>query len=314
LQWVGLHEPTIQNDLAAALSVCYALRPRFVAEGEVEMLRFLLVVMTGSVLAAAVQAQGPAVKFKWQKGQILVYRVEHTTIVVDSVGESKNEVKSKLNLTKRWQVVDVDSAGVGTLQLSLTALRNETTAPDGTAMIFDSADPDKNADEASKAMAAFVNRPLATIRVDGCGRVVEVKESKQGGMNRFEALPPFNVIVPAQPVKDGQFWDRNYNITLDPPQGTGEKVPATQRYTCRQNTSHGVVIQVVTTLKKEPEAPADRIPLLQWLPEGEVEFDPQSGILRSAKLKIDKEVKGHQGDDSTYRFQSNYVEEYVGAK
>ncbi len=278
------------------------------------MLRFLLAVVTATVAGAAVQAQGPAVKFKWQKGQILVYRVEHTTSVLDTVGGSKNEVKSKLNLTKRWQVLDVDSAGVGTLQLSLTALRNETTAPDGTVSIFDSAEPDKNADETSKAMSAFVNRPLATVRVDGCGRVVEVKESKQGGMNRFEASPPFNAIVPAQTVKDAQFWDRNYNITLDPPQGTGEKVPATQRYTCKQHSSSGVVIQVTTTLKKEPEAPADRIPLLQWLPEGEIEFDGQAGIMKSARLKIDKEVKGHQGDDSAYRFQSNYVEEYIGAK
>ena len=43
-------------------------------------------------------------------------------------------------------------------------------------------------------------------------------------------------------------------------------------------------------------------------------FDPQTGIMQSAKLKIDKEVKGHQGDDSSYRLQSTYVEDYVGAK
>jgi hypothetical protein len=278
------------------------------------MLRFFLPIISGLALAASAGAQGPSVKFLWQKGQVLVYKVEHTSTVTDTVGETKAEAKTKLNLTKHWQVLDVDSAGIATMELSLTALRNETTAPDGTVTLYDSADPDKSTPEITKIMSTFVNRPLATIRVDGCGRVIEVKESKQGGANRFEATPPFNIIVPLQPVKEGQFWERSYNITLDPPQGTGEKFPASQKYTCKKVDKAGIVLQLTTTLKKEPEAAADRIPLFQWLPDGEAVFDPQTGMLKSAKLTIDRQVKGHQGEDSSYRLQSTYVEEYSGAK
>ena len=278
------------------------------------MFRYVLAINVTVLMATAVSAEPPVAKFVWQKGQVLVYKVEHTSTVTDTVADTKAEAKTKLNVTKRWQVLDVDSNGIGTLQLSLTALRNETTAPDGTVSLYDSADPERSSAELAKIMANFVNVPLATIRIDGCGRVVEVKDSKQGGANRFEATPPFDIIVPLQPVKEGQFWERNYNITLDPPQGTGEKFPASQRYVCKKCDNAGAVLQLTTTLKKEPEAAADRIPLLQWLPEGEAVFDPQTGMLKSAKLTIDREVKGHQGDDSSYRLQSTYVEQYVGAK
>ena len=34
--------------------------------------------------------------------------------------------------------------------------------------------------------------------------------------------------------------------------------------------------------------------------------------MHSANLKVDQEVKGHQGEGSFYHFQSTYNEQYVG--
>jgi len=53
----------------------------------------------------------------------------------------------------------------------------------------------------------------------------------------------------------------------------------------------------------------DRVPLLQLQPQGEIVFDLQAGRLRSATLRVDKELTGHQGEGSSYRFQSVYSEE-----
>ena len=53
------------------------------------------------------------------------------------------------------------------------------------------------------------------------------------------------------------------------------------------------------------------IPLFRMLPEGEVIFDTRSGYLRSARTVIEKELTGHQGEGSSYRFKSTYTEEYV---
>ena len=73
-------------------------------------------------------------------------------------------------------------------------------------------------------------------------------------------------------------------------------------------------ISVTTALKKKPDSAADEMPLLQFQPQGEIVFDTQAGLLRSARLSIDKEVTGHQGEGSRYRFQSTYAEEYAGSK
>src|SRR5207248_860124 len=130
------------------------------------------------------------------------------------------ETRTKLNLTKRWQVVNIDAADVATLQLSIQALRNEITRPDKEVLLFDSANPDKSTPELREALTSYIGPPLAILRVDSAGRVLEVKESKYGPASRYEASPPFVVQLPDVGAQPGQYWERNYAITIEPPQGT----------------------------------------------------------------------------------------------
>jgi hypothetical protein len=263
-----------------------------------------------SAAAAPAQTAGP---FHWQAGQTLIYRVEQTTQATDIVGDSKVESKTRLNLTKRWQVTAVDKAGVATLQLSLLALRHEITTPDGETLLYDSANLDKSTPQLREQLGRFVGAPLAVLRVDGFGRVVEVKESKFGGPGKYENELPFAGVFPAD-LKAGQTWERAYKITLEPPQGTGEKYDAVQKYVCKSVADGTATVAVTTELKSPPEALADRVPLLQSQPEGEIVFDVRAGRLRSSSLRIEKEIKGHQGEGSSYRYQSSYVEQYVGER
>src|SRR5262249_50783074 len=127
--------------------------------------------------AAPAQTAGP---FHWQAGQTLIYRVEQNTQATDIVRDRQVEAQTRPNPTKRWQVTAVDKAGVATLQLSLLALRHEITTPDGETLLYDSANPDKSTPQLREQLGRFVGVPLAVLRVDGYGRVAEVKESKFG--------------------------------------------------------------------------------------------------------------------------------------
>jgi hypothetical protein len=73
-----------------------------------------------------------------------------------------------------------------------------------------------------------------------------------------------------------------------------------------------VKVGVTTALSGLPESVADQVPLLQAQPEGEVVFDAAAGLVKGIALTIDKELKGHQGEGSSYRFRSTYREEYAG--
>src|SRR2546423_1137957 len=71
-------------------------------------------------------------------------------------------------------------------------------------------------------------------------------------------------------------------------------------------------ISLATELKNNPKAAADSIPLWQMLPGGEVVFDVKNGRLHKAQLTITKEVKNHQGENSSCTFNSTLSIEYAG--
>jgi hypothetical protein len=269
------------------------------------------------VLAALAPAQVQAPRLRWQAGQVLVYKVEQTTQAIETVGGAKAETNTRLNLTKRWQVLSVDAAGVATVQLSLQALSMETKSPSGETVAFNSASLDKPAaDKAAQALrdqlSKFIGPPLAVLRVDAIGRVVEVKESKFGSASRYEAELPFGCVLSEVPVAVGGQWTRLYSLTLAPPQGTGEKIAAMQTMSCKTITPTSLTVTLTTNLKEPPATAAARLPLLQYLPQGEIVFDLQTGRLQSSNLRIDRDEKGQQGEDSAYHLTSVYSEVYIG--
>jgi hypothetical protein len=285
----------------------------FPADKEEPMIqaRCLAATVTAWLLAVAtVSAQTAPAKFHWQAGQVLNYKVEQVTNETEVVGGTKVESTMKLSEMKRWQVLAVDSSGVATVQQSLTALRIEKT-DNGASVVFDSAHPDKSDAGMNEQLKKYVGTALATLRIDAQGKVVEVKESKYAPATRYENELPFSIVLPPTGIQSSQGWQRTYQVTLEPPLGTNEKYPAAQKYTCKEIAGQTARIAVATEIQGKPE---DQVPLVQFQPEGDITFDMQAGRLQKARLAIDKELKGHQGDDSSYHFKSVYTEEYVGDK
>jgi hypothetical protein len=273
----------------------------------------LIVVLTGLAFTSAASAQ-MTLRFRWQQDQVLLYRVEQTMSASESLSDGKTESKTKASLIKRWQVQSVDTSGVATVSLSLDKLRLETTTGSGEVLLFDSADPAKSDPQMKEQLSKYVGQTIAVIRMDGLGRLIEVKKSDFGPASRFEADLPFQLVFPAGAVQPGQSWERSYKVTLEPPQGTGEKYDAIQRYTFKSTAEGAAIFTLTTTMKTMPDSLLDRVPLLQSQPEGEITFDIRSGLMRSARLVIDKELKNHQGEGTSYRFQRTCVEEYIGNK
>jgi hypothetical protein len=263
-----------------------------------------------SVVLTASIASAQAPRFRWQTGQVLVYRTEHNTLASFTKDDTKSETKTRVQSIKRWQVLNVDASGVATLQMSLAALYFETVPPVGEPLVFDSTHLDKSNPELRKQYENFVGQALVVVRVDGQGKVVEVKEARPGySAAKYESDPPFKFVLPTEAIKVDAVWERGYQITLEPPQGTGEKYAAVQRYKCKNVADNLATIQVSTEVKGTTEAQEDQVPLWQMQPEGEIVFDIQAGRLQKATLRIDKEAKIEGGNT---HFQSVYTEQYAG--
>ncbi len=260
-------------------------------------------------LACAVQASAQFPwQFRWQKGQQLTYRIKHVTTATEVVEASKLVSSAQLELVNRWQVLDLDEKGVATLSLTLVSMRNEQKRGNGEAFVFDSENLDKSTPELRDQMKKYIGQTVAVLRVDGYGRVVEVK---QGSAASYEAEPPFLVVFPDAKAAEGQAWRRPFNLVLEPPYGTGEKLEADQRYVCKSLVEGKATLGVSTTIKSKVDNSRDRLPLLQREVEGDLVVDLANGRLLSARLIIDRTVENHQGKGSSYRFQSDYTRQLV---
>lgn len=244
-------------------------------------------------------------RFRWTKGTALDYRVEHTTSVSEVVDGAKVESASKLQLVKRWQVQEVDDKGNALLALTLTAMRHEQTRPNGEVLLFDSAQPDKSTPGLRDQMMQYVGKTLAVLRMDPQGRILEVQK---GQASRYEAEPPFVLVFPASAPQEGQSWVRPYQLTLDPPLGTGEKFKAGQKIRCAKLEGGRAIFEVANEIEGLPAAASEQVPLLQKMAQGQAIFDVAAGRLVSARLTIDRTLKDHQGQGSSYRFRSDYTE------
>jgi hypothetical protein len=268
--------------------------------------------MACALTLTTASAQGPALKFRWQPGLTLSYQVAQATKAVEVTGNGSTETKTKLNLVKQWKVQDVDTAGIATLHLVVVSMRMEITPATGDPLVFDSADPVKGDAGLKAQMSKYVGQTIAILRMDDKGKVVEVKDSKFGPPSRFDSELPFQLVLPNELVREGVAWNRAFQMKLDPPHGAGEVYECVQAFRCKQATPTSVLVTCQTTIPKLPENPQDQIPLLQAQSEGEVVFDVENGRLDAAVIQVNKELKDHQGKDTSYRFQSVYREQYLG--
>ncbi len=268
-------------------------------------IRWYLALMLAFVSADSARAQAPW-QFRWEKGQSLVYRVKHVTNVSEIVEGAKVESASNLSLVKRWTVAEVDQQGVATLHLTILAMRNEQKRPNGETLIYDSVNLDKSTPELRESMSKFINKTLVTLRVTSAGMVLDAKGSS---LAKYEAEPPFALVLPNAALKEGQSWVRPYAITLEPPLGAGEKHQAEQKYVCTKLDQGIATVTLATVLKTTPENLHERLPLLQKEATGTMTFDVASGRVTAMRLNIDRSLENHLGKGSSYRFQSEYSED-----
>jgi hypothetical protein len=276
--------------------------------------RFLPLIALAALGASIARAEPP--RFQFHKGETLSYHLVHTTRITDTVPDEKTmapvaaEAVTTIDLVRQWRVADVDARGIATLEMSIQSMRWVRKAGKDED-VFDSSKPD---DLNKSEMARHVGPTLAVLRIDPQGKLVEVKESKVGPAARFATELPFKITLPDVEPKPGDAWDRTYTIQLDPPLGTGEKYAAAQRYTTQEPKGGFLTIGLGTTIKDLPAQAAEQIPLLPLLAEGTLFFHAQSGRYYGARLKIEKELKNHQGEGSSYKFVSTYVEDLVPGK
>lgn len=270
------------------------------------------VTLVALVLLVPVETAAPPVRFAWKPGLTLTYSVAQQSVVRETTLDPKtekpvvSEARTHLTLVKKWNVKAVDEKGVATLEMSITAMKNEFRRPDGTSLVRDSANP-----EHAKEMAAYLNVPVVAVRVDPQGRISEVKETKAGSAARLHAELPFRMTLPDAAPAIGQSWERTFTLKLDPPLGTGESYEFVQKFTHTASKDGLLTATVETTLKDPPKTLAERVPLVPMLWTGEVHFNSAAGKVHAVRLKAKADLPNHLGEGTRFEYESTYTEDVM---
>ena len=276
------------------------------------MVRAFAATMLSLAFTGSLFAQPPAadLRFKWQVGQVQTYKVTQSTVIQETTLDEKTEkpvtgeARTNLTLTRKWTVKDVDAKGMATLEMQITAVRNEFKKPDGTTDLRDSANP-----EQAKEMADYLNKPVLVIRVSPLGDLVEVKEAKTGSAARLQAELPFRLVLPPTGPVSGQAWERPFSFKLDPPAGTGENHDFTQKFACKDVKDGLATFTLQTALKTPPKTTGEQVPLVPMLWTGEVYFNAVSGKYHAARLSVKAELANHLGEGTKFVYASSYSED-----
>ncbi len=269
------------------------------------------------LLAPTAASADTPLRFQFKPGQVLTYSVRQTTTVSETTIEDGTNkpvtaaTKTTLALTRRWEVKAVDAAGVATLEMAITAMKQEIVRPGpldkAGQPTVDRTVLDSATDEGQKQMAAFLNKPVLTATLDARGQLLDAKAAS-GSADRLRAELPFRLLLTEQAVAAGGTWDRAFAIKLDPPHGTGEKYEATQTYTLKGDSQGHAVVGVATTLKSQPKDPAELPGLVPLLWEGDVYFHRATGHYSGARLTVKKEIANHQGEGTKFVYESQLTE------
>ena len=251
-------------------------------------------------------------RFAFAANQAFTYRVVQSTSVEEITLDENTKrliavgTSTKLSITKKWLVKEVDPSSVATLEMTTTSLKQETNQTVGTGKpvvnVLDSSLPDD-----AKAMT-FLNKPILTVKIDPQGQLVEVKSDLPGAAARLAADLPFKLQFPAEAVTVNGVWEQPFELKLPPPLGTGEKFGLVRKAIYR-GEKDGVSVLAVETALKQPLAEKALLPgIAPMLWTGDVFFHAKTGTYRGSKLSIRQSVANHQGDGTKFAYASEYAE------
>jgi hypothetical protein len=273
------------------------------------MYRLLLLLL---FITSTAFAQSAPLRFQWQAGQVLTYKVSQTTNVTEKTIDEKAKkitqviTATKMTSTKKWTVKDVDANGQATLEMAVTAFRQEVSQTIGEAKPIERVVDSLNAED-TKTMP-FLNKVILTVKIDRQGQLLDAKADNPATTQRLQIELPFRIVLPDEaPAKDAK-WSRAIKIPLPPPIGTGEEYDATQQMTYLGVKDEASVIGFQTELKQEPSDVAMIPALAPMLWQGHLFFDAKLGRYKGAKLNSQKEVNNHRGENTLFKYNSEYVE------
>ena len=275
-----------------------------------------LLALTTITTAAAIAEeteQTYTLRYRYEPGETIRWRVEHRSKVRATVSKSTQTTETLSISMKVWKVSEVKPDGTATFEhlVEWVDMRQKLT---GCNEIRYDSRTDKTPPDGFKSAAQAVGVPLATITMDPRGKVVERKDlrprpqsdEKSPNHESWIAIP-----LPEEPAPVGHVWRIPQNIDIPLPSGGVKHIKAVQQFTLEEVKTGVAVIRVATIILTPITDPAIESQLVQRESAGRVWFDIDAGRMLRQQLDIDKHVVGFRGDASSIHYVNRFSEQLV---
>ncbi len=272
----------------------------------------LLVSLThGEEDASTVTDASPSqrlLRYQFHPGETVSAQVTHRAVTETTVNGTTQSVETSTDSVKSWKVTAVAADGTTTIEHSVddVTMTSRTSGHDTVRWESDSNAP---APAGYEGVRLSLGRPLSTLTLDACGRVLKRR-------NLFPS-PPSNtgdlmvVPLPDESVAAGSTWTVSEEIVVEIPGGPRKAIRTRLRYRVASIHDDVAFIDVDTTVLTPIDDPRIESRLLERIWDGRIEFDISQGCVLRRETSVDRRVVGFHGPSSSIRYKASREEAVI---
>jgi hypothetical protein len=258
--------------------------------------------------AADEEAKKYALRYKFEQGEKIRWKVIHRSKVRTTVSGSTQTAETVSISTKQWRVTSVksDDSAVFVHLVENIDMRQKLTGRDEVRYrSADGEEPPMGFENVAKA----VGRPLSVVTLDPQGKVLD--RQRRSVPAAVAGQGQITIPLPEEPVAVGDVWSEPHDIEVPLPTGTVKKVKARQNFVLEEVKTGVAKIRVATQILTPIHDPAIEAQLIQRESTGHVKFDIAAGRIVGQRMEVDKRVIGFRGEASSLHYLTRFTEELL---
>ncbi len=252
-----------------------------------------------------VTAKPITLRYKFTKGESLVWRVEHIGATETTISGNTQSSESRSVSTKVWEISGVDSKGNMTVTHTVANVDMWQKLSDRPEIRFNSK-TDKKAPPEYQHVAKTIGVPLATVTFSNDGTIIKRDDSRRPANL---GLGDLVMLLPPKPVKVGSRWHEPSEIRIREKDGRQKTIKTRKQYTLKKIETGVATIIVETQVLTPINNSTIKSQLVQQLTNGSIKFDIDAGRILKKQMEWDESVVGFNGPDSMMKYVARYTEE-----
>lgn len=245
--------------------------------------------------------------YRFEAGEQIRTQIVHQVLVDTRIKGQSETARTHSIAAKVWDINNIDAEGNITLTHKVESVEMANSVGDRGEIRYDSKSGD-DPPPGYEAVAQSLNTPLATIKIDPAGRIIERKDERP---SFNPGIGDLTVPLPGGKVKIGAEWSVQDEVKLTDKEKKVKVVKVRQRYTLDKVQTGVATIGVDTQVLSPIDDPQLQSQLIQRLQKGIVKFDIDAGRLISRQMNLDETVVGFNGGDSSMHYVARFVEEPI---